>query len=139
MRSIKTKYFVFHPHSYGISTLMRVGFRFRGHQLLLHHFRPHDEKEFHDHPWPFRTFVLWGSYKDEHLLKDDTIATDILKVGSTRFRPALHAHRTSCKGHVWTLVHTGPKERNWCKGTPENWVCEGEVVDFDETLGMVKV
>jgi hypothetical protein len=138
-KSIKTKHFVFHPHNYGISTLMRVGFKFAGRQLLLHHFRPHTELEFHDHPWPFRTVVLWGSYVDESPTASGEIIRDVLRPFSTRRRPALHAHRTHCKRHVWTFVLTGRKERRWCKGTPETWVCEGEVQDFDETLGMVKV
>lgn len=138
--TIKTRFFVFHPHSYGIATLARIGFRFRGRQLLLHHFRPHTETEFHDHPWGFRTLVLWGSYTDESLGTSKTfIRTDVLRVGSTRRRPALHAHRTKCTGHVWTLVVTGRPEREWCKGSRENWVCGGEVADFDATRGMVRV
>lgn len=137
--TIKRKYIVFHPHSYGIATLMRIGVKLpSGRQFLLHHFRPHSEDEFHDHPWSFRTFVLWGSYVDESLGWDGLVR-DVLRPGSTRRRPALHAHRTSCTGHVWTFVVTGPKERQWCKGTPESWVCGGEVADFDATRGMVKI
>lgn len=34
---------------------------------------------------------------------------------------------------------TSPKQRNWCKGSPEGWICDGEVEDFDATRGMVKV
>lgn len=138
-RSVSTRWFVFHPHSYGIATLMRVGFRFFGRMLVLHHFRPHTETEFHDHPWDFRTLVLWGSYIDESLDQQGRVIRDRLVAGSTRFRPAAHAHRTRCKGNVWTLVLTSRKKRNWCKGTPEFWVCDGEVEAFNRTLGMVKV
>jgi hypothetical protein len=137
--SIQTKYFIFHPHSYGIATLLRIGFIISGRKFVLHHFRPHTETEFHDHPWDFRTFVLWGSYIDESLNDFGKVVVDKLRVGSTRFRPAYHAHRTSCKGHVWTFVITSKKKRTWCKGTPERWVCGGEVTDFDATRGMVKI
>lgn len=138
-RKVKTEHFLFHPHSYGISTLMRIGFKIRGWQFLLHHFRPHSETEFHDHPWPFRTWVLWGSYLDQSLDINDNVVVDRLRFLSTRYRKATHAHRTSSKGHVITFVITGPKEREWCKGTPNNWVCDGEVEDFDATRGMVKI
>jgi hypothetical protein len=137
--SIRTRWFVYHPHKYGIATLMRVGFRVAGRQLLLHHFRPHTETEFHDHPWSFRTLVLWGSYVDESLDQQGRLLRDVLRPLSTRRRASQHAHRTSCKGHVVTLVYTGRKERQWCKGTPEQWICDGEVEAFDRTLGMVKV
>jgi hypothetical protein len=132
--------FIFHPHSYGIATLMRIGVKFpSGRKFMLHHFRPHAEQEFHDHPWPFRTWVLWGAYLDESLNWDGNIVRDYLRWGSTRRREALHAHRTSCKGHVWTFVVTGPKERTWCRGTVERWICGGKIEDFDSTRGMVKV
>lgn len=134
----QTKHFVYHPRKYGIATLMRIGVRIRGWQFLVHHFWPHEETEFHDHPWAFRTFVLWGSYVDESVSADGSVTRDVLRVGSTRFRPALHAHRTSCTGDTWTFVITRPKERKWCKGTPESWVCDGEVEDFDAKRGMVK-
>lgn len=138
-QSHKTRWFVYHPHTYGIATLMRVGFRFAGRQLVLHHFQPHTETSFHDHPWPFRTIVLWGSYVDESLDQQGRVIRDVLRPLSTRRRASQHAHRTSCEGAVVTLVYTGRKERDWCKGTPENWVCDGQVEDFDATRGMVKI
>lgn len=130
---------VYHPHSYGIATLLRVGVKVAGFQLLLHHFRPHTELEFHDHPWAFRTLVLWGGYRDESLLDDGTVVVDQLGPLSARRRAAMHAHRTSTTRHTWTIVFTGRKQRQWCKGTPETWVCGGEVQDFDATRRMVRV
>lgn len=141
--SIKTRYFVYHSHAYGIATLMRIGFVFpSGRKLLLHHFRPHAERDFHDHPWSFRTLVLWGSYVDESLGEEvegeRLVIRDVLRMGSSRRRDALHAHRTSCSGHVWTLVLTSPPSRDWCQGSPRSWVCEGVPEDFDATRGMPK-
>lgn len=137
--SIQNKVVMFHPHSYGIATLMRVGVTVRGYKLMLHHFSPHAETEFHDHPWTFRTLVLWGSYVDESVGPDRQVVRDVLRPLSTRLRLATHAHRTSCTGNVVTLVFAKPKSRTWCKGTPERWVCGGEIEDFDATRGMVKV
>lgn len=131
--------FVYRPHSYGLATLMRVGFKIAGRGFYLHHFRPHTETEFHDHPWNFRTIVLWGRYVDESLDQQGRVYRDVLRPLSTRYRLATHAHRTSCEGHVLTLVFVSRKRRHWCKGTPEGWVCKGEVEDFDATRGMVKV
>lgn len=139
LKKISNDWFVFHPHSYGIATLMRIGFKFRGRQLVLHHFRPHRQVEFHDHPWSFRTIVLWGGYVDESLDNNNLVVQDRLHWLSMRKRPALHAHRTASKGHTVTLVLTSKKKRSWCKGTPQSWVCGGEVKDFDSTRGMVKV
>jgi hypothetical protein len=137
--SVQTDHLIFHPHSYGIATLLRIGLKINGRKYVLHHFRPHSETEFHDHPWSFRTFVLWGSYVDESLDNNNLVIRETLRAGMTRFRPALHAHRTRCKGHVWTFVVTSKKQRDWCKGSPEKWVCGGEVADFDATRGMVKI
>lgn len=137
---ISNRFVTFHPHSYGIATLMRFAIKLPGgYKVMLHHFRPHKEDSFHDHPWSFRTLVLWGSYTDQSLKSNDEIVTDVLKPGSTRYRRDLHAHRTSCEGHVWTLVFAYPESREWCKGVPERWVCGGEIADFDATRGMVKV
>jgi hypothetical protein len=138
---IKTEGFLYHPHSYGIATLMRIGVRFpSGRQLCLHHFRPHAETEFHDHPWSFWTLVLWGGYVDERMTERGTIWRDVLGPGHLRHRDAMHAHRTtSTARHTWTLVLMSPKKREWCKGTPETWICGGEVDDFDATRGMVKI
>lgn len=139
--SIKTRWFIFHSHSYGIATLMRIGFVLPGgRKLLLHHFRPHHEDRFHDHPWSFRTIVLWGGYIDESLAEsigsERLVIRDRLRFLSMRQRPALHAHRTACSGHTVTLVLTGPPKREWCEGYPQQWACEGDPQDFDTTRGM---
>lgn len=137
--SIQKKFFLFHPHSYGVATLMRIGVIFRGRKIVLHHFRPHQEFEFHDHPWSFRTFVLWGTYVDESLGDHHEIIKDVLRAPCTRYREADHAHRTSCKRHVWTFVITSRKKRQWCMGTPEAWICGGKITDFDQERGMVRI
>lgn len=139
--AIKLKYFVYHPFDYGIATLMRIGFRTGpgGWQILLHHFKPHSENEFHDHPWGFRTIVLKGEYIDESIGSNGRIINELMRPGRTRVRRALHAHRTSCEVDTWTIVFVRPKSRDWCKGKPGHWTCDGKVEDFDSLRGMVKV
>lgn len=140
MKAIKKKYFVFHPLSYGTATLARIGFRTpSGRQLLLHYFPPHEAPTYHDHPWHFRTFILWGGYTDVSTGRYGQLVHDDLRIGSYRFRPALHRHKTIVGRPTFTIVLTGPTEREWCEGTPEHWVCDGDVEDFNATLGMVKI
>jgi hypothetical protein len=128
---LRARFFYF-PRQFGIGTLERFGVKFpSGRKLLLHHFAPHREVKFHDHPWSFRTFVLWGSYVDESL-EDPMgarVVTDRLRFLSTRKRHHSHTHRTSCERHTWTLVLTTPKHGEpWCDGFAPRaehvWECE---------------
>jgi hypothetical protein len=77
-------------------------------KFRLHHFYPGtSDRDYHDHPWPFLTFVLHGGYIDERL----DGRQDKLSAGSVRYRSAHHAHKTFAgpKG-CWTFV-VGPHER----------------------------
>lgn len=78
--------------------------------VRVHHWLgPDDDRAFHDHPWWFLTFVLWGSYEDR-----SPDGTDRLHAGSVRYRPALHRHTVVPGRHgAWTVLVTGPKVRNW--------------------------
>jgi hypothetical protein len=152
-KPIKTRWFVLYPLSYGSATLARFGLCLPGgRRLLLHYFPPYEAPKFHDHPWHFRTLVLWGGYTDLspcpaahsgaegcEVCDSTGLVADELRAGSYRSRPALHRHRTIVRRRTFTIVFTGPHEREWCEGTPETWVCGGEVEDFDSTRGMVKV
>lgn len=164
MRSIKTRYFVFHPLAYSregsdVQSLARVGFRTRsGRALLLHYFPAHESRTFHDHPWHFRTLVLFGGYEDLSPCEKcagtgyespacgnprkcarcdgSGVLVDRLGMFSTRYRPAKHRHRTRVKRRAVTIVLTGPTEREWCEGLPGEWTCGGVEADFTEGLGM---
>lgn len=131
---IKTRCFTFHPVSYGTATLARasVGLHPEGHRLMLHYFPVADFSEtFHDHPWGFRTLVLWGGYIDLSLRPDGAEVSELLAVGSYRYRPARHLRRT------FTVVLTNPTERRWCEGDVQDWKCDGIAADFNETLGHI--
>jgi len=78
--------------------------------IRVHHWLSQDDdRAFHDHPWWFWTFVLWGSYTD-----CSPEGPDVLHTGSIRFRRALHRH-TVIPGPdgAWTILLTGPRTRNW--------------------------
>lgn len=107
----------------GYVTMTRWGVKACGHKLLLHRFRPHRDFEYHDHPWPFVTLVVWGAYVDE-----SPNGRDRLRMGSIRRRSEHHMHRTSCARTTWTLVVTGRWRRAWCRGmdptAQATWTCE---------------
>jgi hypothetical protein len=123
--------FTFHPHRHALGTLMRFSVRLPGgYKLMLHHFKPHREESWHDHPWDFRTFVLWGGYVDQSLQADGSITQDRLRRGSYRHRRAEHAHKTHSERGALTVVLTTPSRRAWCHSGDEldltraDWTCQ---------------
>lgn len=109
-------------------------------RIYLHVFsRPDEDRVFHDHPWDFRTIVLFGGYDEEsHQLNphretrgdDDVmrptptgkVIPDTLGFLSMRWRPATHAHRIT-RLHtrkVVTLILRGDRRRNWGFWCPPN-------------------
>lgn len=100
-------------------------------RIYLHKFhRPDADTCFHDHPWSFWTFVLWGQYvetshdrrgswittsKGENLESPTgRIITDTLRMGSIRNRAASHAHRiATVRPGTITLVFRSERKRDW--------------------------
>lgn len=81
--------------------------------VRLHHFlRSDDMRHLHDHPWWFTTLVLRGRYRDITEIDGSRFASDELRAGSVRFRPAHHAHAVETAG-CWTIVITGAIRRRW--------------------------
>lgn len=98
--------------------------------IYLHKFcRSDDDRALHDHPWPWWSFIIWGSY------------IEYFEGGSRRRpafslarRPATDAHRVELdpipgatgfrpKGKpVWTLFFTGKKQRAWGFHCPGGWM-----------------
>lgn len=137
---IKTRCFTFHPVSYGTATLARasLGLSPNGRRLMVHYFPKADyASTYHDHPWSFRTLVLWGKYIDQSMDADGRLCYDVLTSGSTRFRDAHHRHKTRVLRRTITLVFTSPASRRWCEGDEIDWKCEGTVEAFNETLGHI--
>jgi hypothetical protein len=101
--------------------------RFKGRKrYFLHYIRlPDDDRYAHDHPWPFRTRILFGSYEEwvyfprryppfedgrdrtqPHLVRH-------ARQGRVLDNPADHVHMVRLTKPVWTLVEAGPRCRNW--------------------------
>lgn len=108
-------------------------------KLMVHHFLPNrDDRDVHDHPRPFITFVLRGEYEDlvpcycqrvgevvtlrfdgagahcTHCHGENVIVGERMTPGTIRRRLAHHTHRTrvGAKG-CWTLVLMGPIRKPW--------------------------
>lgn len=106
-----------------------------GLKLLVHHFPPEiSDRDPHDHPRPFVTFVLRGRYRDEswHQLSGELEEkhglrlgegivppegirrVEHVRAGAVKYRAAEHMHivETDEVG-CWTLVVMGPLKREW--------------------------
>jgi hypothetical protein len=102
-------------------------------KLMVHHFLPNaDDRDVHDHPRPFWTYIVRGGYDD--LVPCECAGTawegcagcvgrgglpglrigDRMRGGMLRRRPAEHAHRTRVGPRgCWTIVVMGPLQRRW--------------------------
>lgn len=80
-------------------------------KILWHRFVPNShDRDPHDHPRSFVTFVLRGSYLDD----SPTGGMDLVSAPAIRFRRATHAHVTYVGPEgCTTLVVMGPLERPW--------------------------
>lgn len=102
--------------------------------------RPDQDRDLHDHPWPFTTFVLCGGYYE--VRSDDPASLSSADVHCVRrFRshrfPLSSAHRITylLRDPTWTLVFTGAKVKEW-----GFWVPRGDEnvwVRFDTYLRVV--
>lgn len=93
----------------------------------LHHIEQSDiERELHDHPFTFVSFVLRGGYFETRY--DSPVGrSKVMRwhgPGSVLFRSAETLHRlTLPKGETaWTFVVTGPRRRLWGYQTDRGWV-----------------
>jgi hypothetical protein len=83
---------------------------FRVHQILL----PDTDRELHDHPFSFVSFVLWGGYWEE---RPSGLGYGTVRAwhgpGSLLFRRAEDLHRLDLKRPAWTFVLRGRYRREW--------------------------
>jgi hypothetical protein len=111
------------------------------HEIL----RSDNDRDPHNHPWPFRTKILAGSYI-EHIWFptlwpdeiDDILASDfrIYQVDKREFgrlalpgtvldNPSTHTHKVEIVEPVWSLFAAGEREREW------GFWKMGEDLDYD--------
>lgn len=107
--------------------------------LYLHHVSgPDPGLDLHDHPWPFGTLILRGSYLEDYATR--SLAPDRRRwrvrgwgVGSFHWMPLGIAHRISVvKPGTWTLVVVGEKVRPWGFFLPSSGMDRGGWCDFRE-------
>lgn len=99
--------------------------------ICLHAIRvPDADRHLHDHPWPFLSVVLRGSYTDSRA-PDATAALDQRSRRRLRHRPGVprlmrrghfHAIRTLERTPTWTLLVVGRRSQSWGYATQEGWV-----------------
>lgn len=76
------------------------------------------DRDLHDHPFTFVSFILRGGYW-EH--REDGSRTWYGR-GSVLLRKAETLHRLELERPAWTLVFGGPSRRTWGCKTPGGWV-----------------
>lgn len=101
-------------------------------RYFLHNIlREDNDRDPHDHPWPFETHILSGCYI-EHVwfprvdLGDAVYAPEeqlylvegrhwarFCGQGSHHMVPAVHTHKIEIVKECWTLFATGPQQREW--------------------------
>lgn len=99
--------------------------------IYLHHFRrSDDDRALHDHPWPWMSIMLDGSYT-EHTIADGGVHhRRRYNAGAVRFGTPWKAHRIELThGPCWTLFVTGPRIRSWGFHCPARWVHWREFTD----------
>lgn len=89
--------------------------------IMFHRiFRPDKQRDLHDHPWNFLSFVLRGSYEEAvpcdgcaYHFERDHFAMRVVRW--LNFKPAEGRHSiiSVSRSPVWTLVFTGRKRRTW--------------------------
>lgn len=88
--------------------------------VFLHRFIKSDPDDYHDHPWSYRTLILWGGYweyTDEGKFWRGPL--------TYRYAPANSFHRIELDDNVkscWTLFIPGTKIRNWGFRTKSGWI-----------------
>lgn len=103
--------------------------------IMLHRlYRPDRQRDLHDHPWNFVSFILRGYYRE---IIGDTVRQCELEHRWINTKKAEDRHTISyvSKVPVWTLVFTGRRRRKWgfwvydcipdCKEVhycPEKWI-----------------
>lgn len=96
-----------------------------GSQMMINIFHRSDEdRHLHDHPWNFRTFILWNGYLEHHpggIFKARPLMT-LQRPAQWRHRVQLRRTPAGKEKIAVTLVFTGPDVREWGYHTPDGWI-----------------
>ena len=97
-------------------TLWGSRFEGTGEALFLHRFhRSDDDDALHDHPWGYRSVVLWGGYYEWTADRLGKVRRRWYGPGRVLTRKADHRHRVELPAgrDCWTLVFRGAKSKSW--------------------------
>ncbi len=102
--------------------------------------RSDGDREFHDHPFSFVSFILKGGYVET---RDEPGLPRAYRRGSILYRKAETLHRLTLMEHdetevdvpAWTFVVTGPRRREWGFMTEHGWIPWTEHVALREGQG----
>jgi hypothetical protein len=109
-------------------------FRTRWFGLRFHHIlRSDDDRELHDHPFTFISFILTGGYW-EHTMDG---RRTWYGPGSIVVRNADTLHKIELKDgkSAWTFVITGPLTRQWGFWTDHGWVPSAKFWEYIRSSG----
>lgn len=87
------------------------------HVYLHHLLRSDNSRHCHDHPWSFTTVLLTDDY-----IEHTPDGACRRRRGTMLHRPARWLHWLELERPCWTLVFTGPRERDWGFMTEDGWV-----------------
>lgn len=96
---------------------------------VLHRFTAADEGDPHDHPWPFRSFIISGGYRETVFgLYEGSTMTYARCPGDSFEVPASRVHRIETLFHpeCWTLIvplpgpHRTPGFYRWVDGVRQH-------------------
>lgn len=76
--------------------------------------RPDPDRDLHDHPWPFISFVINGGYTEFESKKPEAGWYRVLDIRHFNYKNTKTAHRidTVLPGTL-TFILTGPKTKSW--------------------------
>lgn len=92
-------------------------------KIYIHNIiRSDEDRECHDHPWPFLSIILKGWYREYNLnTKTNTMSVKDWRRFSIVRHKAEDAHRLEVEKPMWTLVFIGKKTRDWGFYTDNGW------------------
>jgi hypothetical protein len=110
----------------------------RPHIYLHHIIRSDYDRACHDHPWGFTSLILWGGYLEHQEMACEPDGDGGYFNWTTRRRPgtiirhkATDLHRLELTKPAWTLVFTGPREREWgFRTTDKGWIPWKELYQY---------
>jgi len=76
--------------------------------------RPDPDRDLHDHPWPFMSFVINGGYTELESKRPATGEVRELEIRNFNYKNTTTAHRIAyVLPRTLTFILTGPRSKSW--------------------------